>query len=245
MLLKRAFTTSPIAKGSIIRRTSDFAIFNGSTETPFTRKGNTSGKYPTDTIMSRTIRATENAMLPLLSRANKGRNGAPAAVPSKISATPKGSSRRSNRAVPNAAMGIKMKFAISARETSLRLRRGSRICVTPKLRPTANMLETTKMSMVTGTALLRSSIKNSDLTESNPIASVATSHPARAVLCTTFLPASGASARFFQNVSSDSMPPNRVVNMVESANNMSPARASWKDQLAVWQEHEWTSCPQS
>ena len=59
----------------------------------------------------------------------------------------------------NAASGINTKLASSARKTSLPLRRGAKICRMVRLKPTASILETTKASIVIGTALLRRSIQ--------------------------------------------------------------------------------------
>ena len=58
-----------------------------------------------------------------------------------------------------APKGIKTKLASNAKETSLPLRNGARICPTVRLKPTASMLEITKTSVVIGTALLRSCIE--------------------------------------------------------------------------------------
>src|SRR5437867_2897023 len=58
----------------------------------------------------------------------------------------------------SAPNGIRTKFASSASDTSRRLRSGAAICFTVRLKPTASMLETTKTSIVAGTALLRYSI---------------------------------------------------------------------------------------
>src|SRR4029077_13759439 len=81
------------------------------------------------------------------------------------------------------------------------------------------MLESTKASMVIGTALLRISI----------LLPVLLCFPAlnQATACVdlgcALLP-SGIVARFFQKVSNDSTPPNKVVKIVESASKMCPAR---------------------
>ena len=117
--LRRALTRSPIAKGSNIRNTSELPIFTGSTETPSSISGNTSGMNPTVTTMSNTIKPTAKARFALLIRANNGRNGAPDAVPNKSKAMPSGWSSRSSLAMKKAANGIKTKFARRARTINL------------------------------------------------------------------------------------------------------------------------------
>ena len=56
-----------------------------------------------------------------------------------------------------AASGMRTKFASNARQTSLRFRSGSSISLTVRLRPTANMVETTKTRSVIGITLFRNS----------------------------------------------------------------------------------------
>src|SRR5215468_10156938 len=79
------------------------------------------------------------------------------------------------------------------------------------------MLDTTKASIANGTILLNSSIRGPRFGK-----------PRNAIQATAFVffPFADAPrvAKFFQNVASDSTPPNNVVKIVESANKMWPAR---------------------
>jgi hypothetical protein len=98
---KRAFTASPMPNGSNMRTRSERPIFIGSTETPSSSRGRTSGMYATVRTMRSTIKPTAKARLPLAIDASFGRNGAPAAAPSKSRAMPSGWSSLSSLAMAN------------------------------------------------------------------------------------------------------------------------------------------------
>jgi hypothetical protein len=147
-----ALTASATANGTSISRTSERAIFAGLTDTPGSKIGNTSGRYPTVMTISNTIKATANASFPLAIWVSLGRNGAPAATPNTRRPTPSGSSSRSTRASATAAAGISTNFASSDNDTSRRLRSGAVIWATLSPSPIATMLDTTKTSVAIGTA---------------------------------------------------------------------------------------------
>src|SRR3954470_23196405 len=114
-----------------------------------------------------------------------------------------------------AASGISRKFASSARKTSFLFRSGARICPTVRLEPTASMLDTTKHSVAIGTALLRSS-----MVSQTPALEVVAAGVVTFALALIL-------AKFFQKFARLSVPPNKVVKIVESAIRMWPARASF------------------
>src|SRR4051795_3937177 len=115
-----------------------------------------------------------------------------------------------------AASGISRKFASSARKTSLLFRSGARICPTVRLEPTASMLDTTKHSVAIGTALLKSSM----VSQTPALEVVAAAGVVTFALALIL-------ARFLQKFARLSVPPNKVVKIVESAIRMWPARASF------------------
>src|SRR3954466_1986005 len=109
--------------------------------------------------MSRTISPTAKARLPPAADASLGRNGAPAAVPSSRSATPRDVSSCMTLEMRKAPIGIRTKFAISASVTRRTSRKGATICLTVRLNPTASMLDTTNTSTVIGITLLSASTR--------------------------------------------------------------------------------------
>jgi hypothetical protein len=153
-----ALTASAPAKGRSISRTSERAICSGLTDTPGSRRGSTSGRYPTVMTISTTINATANAKSPFAIWASLGKKGAPAATPSSSSPTPKGSSRCSSRASSSAAAGMSTKLASKDRLTKRTLRSGAVISAILSPKPIASMLDTTKIIVAIGTACCSTAI---------------------------------------------------------------------------------------
>ena len=109
-----------------------------------TSSGRATGRKTIVPTISITSSPTARATSPFAMPAIFGMNGAPAANPSNSRPSANGSSNRSNRAMPSASNGAMMKFANSAKTTSLTFRSGDTICCSLSPRPISDMLETRK-----------------------------------------------------------------------------------------------------